>query len=102
MSGEHSELDALQIAYKSAVEEWIAAIRKEEALASVNHDIAEVDQWEAAHFAEMNCAAKSRTPRKNTKTRCVKNSSGSRLCRHWPRSDGTCGRRNRARRKHCS
>jgi hypothetical protein len=52
MSSEHPELDELQIAYKSAVEEWIAAIRKEEALASVNHDIAEVDQWEAAHFAE--------------------------------------------------
>jgi hypothetical protein len=52
MSGEHPELDELQIAYKNAVDEWIAAIRKEEALASVNHDIAEVDQWEAAHFAE--------------------------------------------------
>ena len=52
MSGEHPELDELQIAYKRAVDEWIAAIRKEEALASVNHDIAEVDSWEAAHFAE--------------------------------------------------
>jgi hypothetical protein len=52
MSSEHPELDELQMAYKSAVEEWIAAIRKEEALASVNHDIAEVDRWEAAHFKE--------------------------------------------------
>jgi hypothetical protein len=52
MSGEHPELDTLQAAYKSAVEEWIAAIRKEEALASVNHDVAEVDSWEAAHFEE--------------------------------------------------
>jgi hypothetical protein len=52
MSGEHPELDTLQAAYKSAVEEWIAAIRKEEALASVNHDVAEVDSWEAAHFKE--------------------------------------------------
>jgi hypothetical protein len=52
MSSEHPELDELQIAYKSAVEEWIAAIRKEEALASVNHSVAEVDNWEAAHFAE--------------------------------------------------
>ena len=52
MSSEHPELDELQIAYKSAVEEWIAAIRKEEALASVNHSVAEVDRWEAAHFAE--------------------------------------------------
>jgi hypothetical protein len=52
MSGEHPELDALQAAYKDAVETWIAAIRKEEALASVNHDVAEVDQWEKAHFEE--------------------------------------------------
>ena len=49
---EHPDLDELQAAYKNAVEAWIAAIRKEEALASVNHDVAEVDQWEAAHFAE--------------------------------------------------
>ena len=52
MSGEHPELDALQAAYKDAVETWIAAIRKEEALASVNHEIAEIDQWEKAHFEE--------------------------------------------------
>jgi sulfur carrier protein ThiS len=52
MSGEHPELDALQAAYKDAVETWIAAIRKEEALASVNHEVAEVDQWEQAHFEE--------------------------------------------------
>jgi hypothetical protein len=52
MSGEHPELDALQAAYKDAVETWVAAIRKEEALASVNHDIAEVDLWEKAHFEE--------------------------------------------------
>lgn len=49
---DESTLDRLQAAYKAAVEEWIAAIREEEALASVNHDIAEVDQWEAAAFRE--------------------------------------------------
>jgi hypothetical protein len=49
---EHPELDELQVAYKNAVEAWIAAIRKEEALASVNHDVADVDRWEEAHFEE--------------------------------------------------
>lgn len=49
---ELAELDDLQAAYKAAVEEWIAAIRKEEALASVNHSVAEIDQWEQAHFDE--------------------------------------------------
>ncbi len=46
------ELDQMQTQYKAAVDEWISAIRQEEALASVNHDVAEVDKWEAAHFRE--------------------------------------------------
>ena len=50
MSAEHPELDEMQAAYKSAVEAWIASIRKEEALASVNHEVADVDAWEQAHF----------------------------------------------------
>ena len=49
---EHTELDELQLAYRSAVEAWIGAIRKEEDLASVNHDVAEVDKCEQAHFEE--------------------------------------------------
>jgi hypothetical protein len=52
MSSEYPELDALQADYRNAVEAWIVAIRKEEALASVNHTIVEVDQWEQAHFEE--------------------------------------------------
>jgi hypothetical protein len=49
---EHPELDELQSAYKNAVEAWIGAIRKEEELASANHDVAEIDKWEGAHFEE--------------------------------------------------
>jgi hypothetical protein len=52
MSTDTLELDQMQAAYKAAVEEWIAAIKEEEALASVNHTVAEVDQWEGAHFKE--------------------------------------------------
>lgn len=52
MENEHPELDELQAAYKAAVEKWIVTIRKEEALASVNHTVAEVDKWEEAHFEE--------------------------------------------------
>jgi hypothetical protein len=47
-----TELDQLQRAYKSAVDVWIAAIREEEALASTEHSVAEVDKWEEADFAE--------------------------------------------------
>ena len=39
-------------AYKLAVEKWIAAIKEEEALASVAHSVAKVDKWENAHFKE--------------------------------------------------
>ena len=52
MSTEHAELDQMQREYKSAVEKWISAIRKEEQLASANHTVAQVDQWEQAHFEE--------------------------------------------------
>jgi hypothetical protein len=46
------ELDQLQMVYKAAVKEWIAAIKQEEALASGDHSMAEVDRWEQAHFRE--------------------------------------------------
>ena len=52
MAQDHSELDELQNAYKAAMEDWIAAIKREEALAIVPHEIAEVDKWEQAHFDE--------------------------------------------------
>jgi len=52
MHQELSKLDRLQAAYKAAVDEWVSAIREEEALASVDHSVAKIDEWEAAHFKE--------------------------------------------------
>jgi hypothetical protein len=52
MPGTRADLDDMQSAYHEAVEAWIAAIRDEEALASVAHNVAEIDLWEAAHFRE--------------------------------------------------
>jgi hypothetical protein len=52
MEPDTQKLDQLQAKYKATVEEWIGAIRHEEALASGNHTVTEIDQWEAAHFAE--------------------------------------------------
>jgi hypothetical protein len=60
MAIEISTLDQLQTAYKTAVEQWIAAIRAEEALASVNHSEAEIDTWEAASFREEDGRQKTR------------------------------------------
>jgi hypothetical protein len=52
MQSDALDLDQLQNAYKTAVEKWIAAIKQEEALASGEHSVAEVDRWEQAHFRE--------------------------------------------------
>ena len=65
MENDISQLDQLQSAYKAAVEEWIKAIRHEEALASVNHSVAEVDQWEQAHFEEDDLRGKVKAAKKD-------------------------------------
>ena len=59
------ELDQMQSAYKTAVEQWIAAIKQEEALASTNHTIAEVDKWEQAHFNEEEIRKRARAAKQN-------------------------------------
>jgi hypothetical protein len=55
-----AELDRLQIDYKKAIDAWVDAIRREEALASVNHNVAEVDQWEGAFFHAEDLRAQAR------------------------------------------
>lgn len=64
MEHESKDLDELQSAYHAAVEEWIAAIRQEEALALVNHSVAQVDQWEQAHFQEEELRNKAKAAKK--------------------------------------
>jgi hypothetical protein len=63
MDVEDAQLDRMQSAYRAAVETWIAAIRLEEQLASVNHSVAEIDLWESAHFL----AEKARSKAEATK-----------------------------------
>jgi hypothetical protein len=59
-----AELDQLRSAYKAAVEEWIVAIKHEEDLASVDHSIAEVDQWEQAGLDEDEIRSKVKAAKK--------------------------------------
>lgn len=47
---ERSELDRLQQAYKRSVDQWIAAIREEEDLATPDHSIVAWERWEQAGF----------------------------------------------------
>jgi hypothetical protein len=60
MTTDVSNLDLLQKEYKAAVDAWVAAIREEEALASVTHNVAEVDEWEAAGFREEEARRKAK------------------------------------------
>lgn len=56
-----SELDQMQADYKTAVDEWVAAIRAEEALASVaDHSVTDIDAWEAAADAEEEAREKAK------------------------------------------
>jgi hypothetical protein len=52
MPSDDAELDRMQSEYKTAVEKWISAIKHEESLASANHSVAQLDEWEKAHFKE--------------------------------------------------
>lgn len=49
---EIADLNRLRDAYKAAVEVWIAAIRREEDLATPDHSVPAVDVWEHAGFEE--------------------------------------------------
>jgi len=60
---EISELDQLRNAYKLAVEQWVAAIRAEEDLATPDHTVHAVDIWEHAGFAEEEARDKAKEAR---------------------------------------
>jgi hypothetical protein len=64
MTVEIDDLDAMQAAYKAAVEQWIAAIREEEELASGDHSEAEVDAWEAAGMHEEEARGRAKDAKK--------------------------------------
>ena len=59
-----ADLDLMQKTYKDAVDEWIAAIRHEEALASVDHSVADIDKWENAAMAEDDARTKAKEAKK--------------------------------------
>jgi hypothetical protein len=73
-----TELDQMQGAYKAAVEEWIAAIKQEEALASANHSVAEVDKWEASHFTEDKIRSKVKAAKKKYEDALRENAASNR------------------------
>jgi hypothetical protein len=53
-----ADLDQLRVAYKRAVDQWVDAIRAEEALATPDHSMIAMETWDAAHFREHDAHAK--------------------------------------------
>jgi hypothetical protein len=49
---ENADLDRLRYNYKEAVGRWVAAIRAEEDLATPDHSMIAVEEWDRANFAE--------------------------------------------------
>ena len=62
---ESTELDRLRDAYKLAVEQWVAAIRAEEDLATPDHTVHAVDLWEHAGFTEEEARNAAKQARRN-------------------------------------
>jgi hypothetical protein len=65
---ENPDFDQLLTAYKHAVDNWVAAIRAEEALATPDHSMTQMELWDDAgfklHDAELT-AKKARDAYKN-------------------------------------
>jgi hypothetical protein len=57
------DIEALRLAYKQAVDAWVAAIRAEEALATPDHSMVEWEKWDAAHFSEQDAQTKANDAR---------------------------------------
>ena len=58
-----SKLDELQLAYKQTVDQWVVAIRAEEALATLDHSEVAMERWDAAGFAEQDAQNKAKHAR---------------------------------------
>ena len=56
-------LDELQAAYKQAVDQFVAAIRAEEALATPDHSETAMEKWDGADFSVQDAGKKARVAR---------------------------------------
>ena len=62
-----ADLDQLRLAYKKAVDEWVDTIRAEEALATPDHSMIAMEEWDAAHFREHDAHTKATEARETYK-----------------------------------
>ncbi len=57
------DFDALRAAYKEAVDHWVAAIQAEEALATEDHSMIEMEKWDDAGFRLLDAEAVAKKAR---------------------------------------
>ena len=60
---DNSKLDELRQTYKRAVDEWVDAIRAEEALATPDHSEVAMERWDRATFVELDAQKKAKQTR---------------------------------------
>ncbi|HXZ31890.1 MAG TPA: hypothetical protein VEH30_06385 [Terriglobales bacterium] len=60
-------LDHARFMYKKAVDEWVDAIRDEEALATADHSMTAMEEWDTAHFREQDAQEKATQAREKYK-----------------------------------
>ncbi|MGA8741296.1 MAG: hypothetical protein WB561_08940 [Terracidiphilus sp.] len=64
---ESSKLDELRAAYLQATNEWVLAIRAEEALATPDHSEVAWEHWDEAVLAEQDAATRAREAKEQYK-----------------------------------
>jgi hypothetical protein len=62
---EHAELWTMLRAYRAAVEDWVTAVREEEFMACGDPTVAQLDDWEQAHFKEEEARNKAKKAKKD-------------------------------------
>jgi hypothetical protein len=60
---DNANLDQPRLAYKKAVDEWVNAIRAEEALAKPDYSEVAWEKWDAAGFVEDDAQTKAKEAR---------------------------------------
>ena len=54
-----ADLSQLRLTYKKAIDDWVLAIRAEEALATTDHSITAMERWDQAQFKEEDARTKA-------------------------------------------
>ena len=54
-----NEIEQIRLAYKTATDQWVTAIREEEALATADHSMVAMENWDTAQFKTQDAGTKA-------------------------------------------